>query len=86
MRLEIELTESEAENLLNILLATAEGTASNDLKAATDEARKNMQEQVALAIMLYEKVTAACPKVAESDAVTTFWDEGETRFREFVKS
>ena len=84
MKVELELTESQAENLLNMVLAMADGAVDVDLSKWNEEAKRNIKEQVAIAVMLYERVTAVLPKMARSDAVQTFWRD-EKKYRDFVK-
>ena len=84
MKLEIELTESQAETLLNTLLAGADATVHEDLSKFGEEAKRNMKEQVAIAVMLYERVTEVFPNVAESEWVKQFWKD-EKKYRDFAK-
>lgn len=81
---EIQLTESSAETLLNMVLAGADATVHGDLSKFGEEARRNMKEQVAIAVMLYERVTEVFPKVAGSEWVKQFWRD-EKKYRNFIE-
>ena len=86
MKVEIELTESQAETLLNMLLAEADNTINyTDVSKFGEEGRQTIKEQVALAIMFYESVTRVFPKVAECDSVEQFWMDGK-KYRDFVEA
>lgn len=82
---EIELSESEAENLLNAALAIAESTLRYATEAETEEAKKNVTEQIAITVMLYDKIVSVFPIVAVKDSVKGFWERYEAEFREFIK-
>jgi len=84
MKVEVELTESQAETLLNTVLAGADATVHEDLSKFGEEARRNMKEEVAIAVMLYERVTQVFPKVAESEWVKQFWKD-EKKYRDFIE-
>ncbi len=82
--MEIELTESQAETLLNMVLAGADATVRQDLSKFGEEARRNMKDEVAIVVMLYERVTEVFPKVAKSKWVEQFWKD-EKKYRDFIE-
>jgi len=73
---EIKLTESQAKNLLSIVLSFADRIVNCNLSEFREEERTVLREQVELAIMLYEQITNAFPQLAEVYD-ESFWEDEE---------
>ena len=85
MKTEFELNASQAENLLNMVLSRADLALAEDLSRYDGEGRKNLREQVAAAIILYEAVVKTHPAVAEMASVRVFWEDNGLKYRAFVE-
>lgn len=85
MKAEIELTESQAENLLNMVLSRADNAMAEDISRYNDEGRRNLREQVTAATILYRGIITAMPQLAERDSVRVFWENDGRRYDEFIR-
>ena len=84
MKAEIELTGSQAENLLNMVLSRADDAMAEDISHFNEEGRRNLREQVVAATILYHSIAKAWPEVADRDSVRVFWEDGQ-KYQKFIK-
>ena len=84
MKAEIELTESQAENLLNMVLSRADDAMAEDISHFNEEGRRNLREQVIAATILYQSIVAAWPEIAGKPSVRVFWEDGQ-KYQKFIK-
>jgi ribosomal silencing factor RsfS len=84
MKAEIELTESQAENLLNMVLSRADDAMAEDISHYNEEGRRNLREQVIAATILYRSIIEAWPEVAALASIRVFWEDGQ-KYQKFIK-
>jgi hypothetical protein len=84
MKAEIELTGSQAENLLNMVLSRADDAMAEDISHFNEEGRRNLREQVVAATILYHSIAKTWPEVANCDSVRVFWEDGQ-KYQKFIR-
>lgn len=68
-----------------MVLSRADLALAEDLSRYDGEGLKNLREQVAAAIILYEAVVKSHPAVAEKASVRVFWEDDGRKYRAFVE-